>query len=106
MSGSGRTDKSGGAGNPANKLAEVQKQADVVIDVMRKNIESAIERQGRLEELDDKSQQLIDHAEDFKRGATAVKRQQMCKYFKLTLLIVLILVVAIIVILAAAGVFG
>lgn len=89
-----------------NKVTEVQQQADAVLGVMRENITKAIEREGKLADLDEKSKMLEEQSKRMQSGARDLRRQMWCQRLKMGLLISVIVLIILIIILAAAGVFS
>ncbi|XP_054031037.1 vesicle-associated membrane protein 5-like [Dryobates pubescens] len=57
-------------------LAQCQRQAEEVTELMQKNLARALEREGRLAELDDRAQELRAMGQSFTRSTRALARQQ------------------------------
>ena len=53
----------------------------------------SLERGEKLEHMEEKAENLENHASMFQRNATKVKRHFLCQYIKITLLIVGILLI-------------
>uniref|UniRef100_A0A3P9MVE5 Vesicle-associated membrane protein 4 n=1 Tax=Poecilia reticulata TaxID=8081 RepID=A0A3P9MVE5_POERE len=60
----------------------VQSQVDEVIDVMQENISKVIERGERLDDLQDKSESLSDHASAFSSRAKQLHRRMWWRDMK------------------------
>lgn len=74
----------------SSKLANVQNKVDEVKDIMKTNVQRALDNVEKLEEIEDKAEKFENQAKMFKRDATTLKRQQRCKYYKITALILLV----------------
>jgi vesicle-associated membrane protein 4 len=88
----------------SSKLAEVQEKVEKVKDVMRDNVNQALQNVERLEDMEQKSEQFEEQARQFNKGATNVKGKMRCSYYKSTALLVLIVVVILVVIIAPIAV--
>jgi len=80
-------------------VADVQKQVDEVTEVMKDNIDVALSNQEKASELVDKSDQLADDAQAFKKQSTSLKRTMWWQDKKL-LFIIIGIIVAILVLIA------
>ncbi|KAI0916249.1 SNAP receptor, synaptobrevin [Taiwanofungus camphoratus] len=60
------------AGNP--KTAAIQQQIDDTVGIMRENITKVAERGERLDQLQDKTDNLAVSAQGFRRGANRVRK--------------------------------
>ncbi|XP_062515904.1 vesicle-associated membrane protein 4-like [Corticium candelabrum] len=85
-------------------VKKVQQQLDDVVDIMHKNIERVVERGEKLEDLQDKSEDLVDSAAAFRTQARRIQRQMWWKRCRMRLIlaaivaaIILIIVVPIVV---------
>ncbi|BGP51009.1 Vesicle membrane receptor protein (v-SNARE) [Rhodotorula kratochvilovae] len=72
-SGSGAA--AGGSGAKNNKTAQIQQQIDDTVGIMRDNITKVAERGERLDALQDKTDNLAQSAQGFRRGANRVRKQ-------------------------------
>jgi len=90
----------------ADKLKEAQRKVDEVAGVMRDNIEKAIDRGDKLDQLDDKSVQLEESASKFHKRTKDVSWMFRCRSYRNLAILVLLIIVVLVVILAAAGVFN
>jgi len=90
----------GGAPNPGaggqSRTAQIQAQIDDTIGIMRDNINKTTERGQNLNQLQNKTNDLADSAQGFRRGANRVRKQMWWKDMKMRLC----LIVGIIVLLA------
>jgi len=84
------------AGGPPNRTAQIQAQIDDTIGIMRDNINKTTERGQDLGQLQNKTNDLADSAQGFRRGANRVRKQMWWKDMKMRMC----LVVGIIVLLA------
>ncbi|KAI4158100.1 MAG: hypothetical protein LQ342_007734 [Letrouitia transgressa] len=105
---------SGRAGTPgangqhyegSDRTAALQAQIDDTVNVMRQNIQRTEQRGENIDTLDHKTQGLSTSAENFKRGANRVRKQQVWKNIKWWIIIISVVVILIIVI-ALAVHFG
>ncbi|KAF3941649.1 Synaptobrevin-1 [Dactylella cylindrospora] len=83
-------------GNGQSRTAQIQAQIDDTIGIMRDNINKTTERGQNLNQLQNKTNDLADSAQGFRRGANRVRKQMWWKDMKMRLC----LVVGIIVLLA------
>ncbi|KAG8935163.1 SNAP receptor, synaptobrevin [Tulasnella sp. 417] len=94
---------SGNAPRPApgnSKTAALQADIDRTVDLMQKNIAKVAERGERLDDLQDKTDNLAVSAQGFRRGANRVRKNMWWKDMKMRIIIavgVAILLVIIIV---------
>ncbi|SCV69581.1 BQ2448_2601 [Microbotryum intermedium] len=79
------------AGTPAasgpTKTAAIQAQIDDTVGIMRENITKVAERGERLDALQDKTDNLAQSAQGFRKGANRVRKQMWWKDMKMRLLI-------------------
>jgi len=91
----------GGGGSlphdPNNKLRETQRKADEVTAVARDNINKSIAQVDRLEDMEQKSEELEAAGRDFHRGAQQVRRKFCFQYYRLTFIIFLIVAILIVI---------
>ncbi|KAI8322530.1 synaptobrevin, partial [Martensiomyces pterosporus] len=90
-------------GNPSDgggntKGREVQRQVDEVVGIMQENINKVMEREERLDTLQNKTEQLNEGARQFRRGATDVRKKMWWRDMKLKIIIAVIVIILIIVI--------
>ncbi|XP_032060094.1 vesicle-associated membrane protein 5, partial [Aythya fuligula] len=57
-------------------LAQCQREAEEVTELMKQNFAKALEREGRLSDLDSRAQELRAMGETFTRSTRAVARKQ------------------------------
>jgi len=84
------------------KLKSVQRKADQVTDIARQNISLSIAQVDRLQDLEEKSENLQNASTDFYKGAKSVK-WKMCRK-SWTMLGLILCAVAIIIIIIAVSV--
>ncbi|GAA5921094.1 hypothetical protein JCM3775_004089 [Rhodotorula graminis] len=100
MPGGGPGPSGSGSGGKNNKTAQIQQQIDDTVGIMRENITKVAERGERLDALQDKTDNLAQSAQGFRRGANRVRKQMWWKDMKMRILIavgIAILVVVIVV---------
>jgi len=85
----------------SSKLTEVQDKVDQVKGIMQANVAKALDNVEALDEMEAKAEQLEAGGKQFQEGATAVKRQQRCRYWKVTAMIALIVIIILIIIIAS-----
>jgi len=76
--------------SPNESIDRVKYQVEQVKDVMRENIDKAIERGENIDALDDKSQQLEADSRIFKYKSGQVRRRFCVSYYRTIFLIVII----------------
>ncbi|XP_005795607.1 vesicle-associated membrane protein 4 isoform X1 [Xiphophorus maculatus] len=81
-----------------DKMKNVQSQVDEVIDVMQENISKVIERGERLDDLQDKSESLSDHASAFSSRAKQLHRRMWWRDMKMKMIIALVVVALLLII--------
>jgi len=87
-------------GNGQSRTAQIQAQIDDTIGIMRDNINKTTERGQNLNQLQNKTNDLADSAQGFRRGANRVRKQMWWKDMKMRMCLVLgvIILIAVIVI--------
>lgn len=79
----------GGASQPGNaRTAAIQQQIDDTVDIMRNNIKNVSERGENLDRLQNKTDNLAQSAQGFRRGANRVRKQMWWKDMKMRMCIV------------------
>lgn len=68
--------------NPAYKTKGIQQTLEQTQAELTSAMTKAYERGNQLDDLDDKSQQLLSNSEDFRAASTQLKNQMRCKYYK------------------------
>ncbi|KAI0090671.1 synaptobrevin-domain-containing protein [Irpex rosettiformis] len=84
------------AGNP--KTAAIQQQIDDTVGIMRENITKVAERGERLDQLQDKTDNLAVSAQGFRRGANRVRKNMWWKDMKMRIIIGLAIAIIIVII--------
>ncbi|KAH9828795.1 synaptobrevin-like protein [Rhodofomes roseus] len=87
---------SAGAGNA--KTAAIQQQIDDTVGIMRENITKVAERGERLDQLQDKTDNLAVSAQGFRRGANRVRKNMWWKDMKMRIIIGVAIAIIIIII--------
>jgi len=88
----------GGSSGPNPKTAAIQAQIDDTVTIMRDNITKVVERQERLDSLQDKTDNLAVSAQGFRRNANRVRKNMWWKDMKMRLIIGVALLVIILII--------
>lgn len=80
-------------------MQQTQNQVDEVVGIMRNNMEKVLERDAKLGDLEDKSDQLADGAQRFQMTSKKLKNRMWWQNMKwwLIIIIVVIAIIAIIV---------
>lgn len=92
-----------GPSSGSDKVLRVQKQVGEVVGVMQTNIDKVLDRGERLEDLQDKSDNLADTASDFNMRARRLQKKMWWRQMKMKICIGLgILIILIIIILSVA----
>jgi TolA-binding protein len=74
-----------------SKLRNVQGKVEEVKDLMKSNVQAALNNMEQLEDMEVKSEQFEEQARQFSKGATDVKRMMRCKYIKVTIVLAIII---------------
>jgi vesicle-associated membrane protein 4 len=91
--------KSGAAGGateeglPGTKTQMIQQKIDETVGIMRDNISRVAERGERLDELQDKTENLTVSAQGFRRGANKVRKQMWWKDMKMKIIIAIVILI-------------
>ncbi|KAL8663007.1 MAG: hypothetical protein Q9202_004237 [Teloschistes flavicans] len=104
-SGQGMSGSSAQHGGQDNRTAALQAQIDDTVNVMRQNIQRTEQRGDQLDHIGDKTKDLAEHANKFKRGSNRVMKDMRWKNIRMWIWIILGVVVFIVVI-ALAVHFG
>jgi len=88
----------GHAGAGQSRTAQIQAQIDDTIGIMRDNITKTADRGAKLDELQNKTDDLATSALGFRRGANRVRKQMWWKDMKMRMCLVLGVIILIIVI--------
>lgn len=84
-----------------SKLAVVQDKVNEVASIMEDSIQQALLNSEDIASMDTKSDDLLSHADDFKKKSTEVKRNEKCKLLKTNAMIVGLVVAVIFIIFIA-----
>lgn len=92
--------------NTNEKIKLVQKEIDDTKNVMFSNIDKIIQRGDRLEDIQDRTDQLVNNSSKFKKASQRLKRSMCVKNYKMaaliTIIVMIILVFFILIIVANA----
>jgi len=80
------------------KVSRLQNQVDEVVTVMKDNVNKVIERGDRLDDLQDKSDNLTLSAESFRTKARSVRSQMWWKECKMRLLVAFVVIIILLII--------
>ncbi|KAL2136010.1 hypothetical protein VTI74DRAFT_5897 [Chaetomium olivicolor] len=91
---------SGSQGGQNDRTKQIQAQIDDTVGVMRENLNKVADRGARLDHLQDKTDNLAQSAQSFRRGANQVRKKMWWKDMKMRiwLAIGIIVLLAIIII--------
>jgi vesicle-associated membrane protein 4 len=81
----------------------LNQEIDATVQVMRKNIENVAQRGDRLDVLQDKTDNLAESAQGFRRGANRVRKQMWWKDMKMRVCIVVGIILLLVVIIVPSG---
>lgn len=81
-----------------NKLSNIKGELDDSIQIMNQNVQAMATRGERLESLEDKTHQLTDSTNQFKRGASEVRKRMWMKNTKMKICLVVGVIILIIII--------
>jgi len=91
-------------GDPNAAIKELRKQTNEVEGVLKNNVEMLVEREGKLNDLEEKAQNLEEGASQFHKNAVQVKKKMWWEHTKAKLgiggavtLIILIIIIIIVV---------
>ncbi|KAL9131422.1 MAG: hypothetical protein Q9217_000636 [Psora testacea] len=80
------------------RTAAIQSQIDDTVNVMKKNLESVAQRGEHIDQLQDKSENLNQSAQGFRRGANRVRKQMWWKNMKMRIWIIVGIIVLLLII--------
>ncbi|GAA5986592.1 hypothetical protein JCM11641_005160 [Rhodosporidiobolus odoratus] len=80
------------------KTAQIQQQIDDTVGIMKDNITKVAERGERLDALQDKTDNLAQSAQGFRRGANRVRKKMWWKDMKMRILIAVGIAVLVVII--------
>jgi len=86
------------------KLRAVQAKANEVTDIARENIRMSIAQVDKLQDMEEKAQNLENSSMDFHRGAKKVRRMMCVRSWKMLGLIILLVVILLIIIIVPVAV--
>ncbi|XP_074654382.1 vesicle-associated membrane protein 4-like [Tubulanus polymorphus] len=83
---------------PNDKIKRLQGQVDEVVDVMQDNIGKVLDRGDRLEDLQDKSENLTSNADLFRVRAKGLKTTMWWRECKMRILVAAIIIIVLLII--------
>eukprot|EP00475_Leptophrys_vorax_P037388 TRINITY_DN643_c0_g1_i1.p1 TRINITY_DN643_c0_g1~~TRINITY_DN643_c0_g1_i1.p1 ORF type:complete len:104 (+),score=44.61 TRINITY_DN643_c0_g1_i1:74-385(+) len=92
-------------GGTGDKYTAIQDEIDKTKGVLKSNIDKAIARGDKLDQLGDKASTLNDKAARFEKGAATTRRQMCLQKWRNIFLVILVLIIIIIIVVAALGGF-
>ena len=78
-------------------------QIDDTVNVMKKNLESVAQRGEHIDQLQDKSENLNQSAQGFRRGANRVRKQMWWKNMKMRIWIIVGIIILLLIIIIPSG---
>ncbi|KAH8915438.1 synaptobrevin [Atractiella rhizophila] len=88
-----------GGAKPGNaKTQAIQQQIDDTVGIMRENITKVADRGERLDALQDKTDNLAQSAQGFRRGANRVRKAMWWKDMKMRIIIAVAIIILIVII--------
>jgi len=106
MSTSGNYSKDPAKMASSDRLQNTQKQVDEVVDIMKTNVERIMEREEKLQTLDERANNLSLSANEFQTTSGKLKRKMWWKNLKMMLILGGIVVVLIVIIVLATVPMG
>ncbi|KAF2872970.1 synaptobrevin-domain-containing protein [Massariosphaeria phaeospora] len=88
----------GGPGQGNQRTAALQAEIDSTVGIMRDNINKVSERGARLDSLQDKTDNLAQSAQGFRRGANRVRKQMWWKDMKMRMWLIVGIIVLLLII--------
>ena len=82
-----------------NKLDDTKKQVDTVIDIMKDNIEKVLQRDQKLGDIENQTEELQSGANRFQKVSTKLKQKLWCKNMRFVMILSAIFLILIMVIL-------
>lgn len=75
-----------------------RRQVDEIQEIMKNNVEKVLEREGKLSQLNERSDRLQEGTEQFHRAATRIKKKHFWENMKMKIIIGVVVAVIIIII--------
>jgi Synaptobrevin len=82
----------------ASKITQIQQEVDCVVDIMRKNMIAIVDRDEKLNDLEGKSQLLLEDSKKFKRFATKLNRKMWWANMKYKIIAAIVILVFIVIV--------
>ena len=86
-----------------SKLDHVQQRIDEVVLVMHDNVNKVLERDIKLEEIQDKAEDLKEGADRFHRTSKQLKRKMLYQNTKVTMMMVLLIIIIVVTLVLVLG---
>lgn len=85
-----------------NKISDTQQQVDTVVDIMKNNIEKILDRDEKLTDLENRTDELRYKASRFEKVSTKLKHKMCCKNIRFIIILasgflILILIILLII---------
>ncbi|KAL4636027.1 vesicle-associated membrane protein 5-like [Arapaima gigas] len=90
--------------NGRSRLQQAQEDVEEVKAIMLDNLNKAEERTGKLGELEDRAEQLLEMSKGFEKTTNKLKQQKRCEAMKMKIVVAVIVVVVLTVIIAVVAV--
>ncbi|KAL7948402.1 acetylglutamate kinase [Trichoderma barbatum] len=97
--------KGSAPGEDNSKTGNLQRQIDETVKVMHDNMNKVAQRGQNLDALQDKTNNLAESAQDFRRGANRVRKAMWWKDMKMRVCIVVGIILLLVVIIVPSGLF-
>ncbi|KAJ3094279.1 hypothetical protein HDU96_001749 [Phlyctochytrium bullatum] len=85
----------------SSRTQQVQSQVDEVVGIMQENVNKVMQRGEHLDTLQNKTEDLQNSSQQFRKGASAVRKQMWWKDFKMKLILGGIIVAILIIIIVS-----
>ena len=83
-------------------IEEARRQVDEVQGILKSNVDKALEREGKLSQLEERADRLQAETEQFQKAATRIKKKQFWENMKMKIIIGVVISVVIIIIIIVA----
>jgi hypothetical protein len=87
----------------ANCFTDSHQEIDSTVGIMRDNINKVSERGARLDSLQDKTDNLAQSAQGFRRGANRVRKQMWWKDMKMRMCLIVGIIILLVIIIVPSG---
>lgn len=81
-----------------NKINDTKQQVDQVVSIMKNNIEKVLQRDDKLSDLENRSEDLREGSRKFEKISTKLKNKLWCKNIKFIMAIIVVFLILIMII--------